>query len=148
MPYPRKPTALKKLEGTARKDRVLPNEPMPDRLVADAPRHLSKRAKRVWPDFVTLLNGMGVLTVADAYALEAVVECYAELADARAALRKRGSTTYEANGLWKSYPEVQIVADADRRLKAWLTEFGCTPAARTKVSASTEKDDKNPFEEL
>jgi P27 family predicted phage terminase small subunit len=91
----------------------------------------------------------GVLTVADGLALEALCETYADLVEAREALKERGATTYQsANGLIRPYPQVAHAADADRRLKTWLNEFGMTPAARAKVSAAADEGDENRFASL
>ena len=39
----------------------------------------------------------------------------------------------------RTRPEVAIRADADRRFRAYLVEFGLTPAARSKVKISDQK---------
>jgi len=33
----------------------------------------------------------------------------------------------------RTRPEVAVIADADRRFKSYLVEFGLSPAARSKV---------------
>lgn len=122
-------------------------EPAPMTAAPDAPAHLSERARQAWPKVVEILLGMGTLTVADGIALEALCECYADLVEARKSLRSRETTTYEGGTadapIYRSYPEVAQIADADRRLQSWLAKFGLTPADRSKVSAigSEEKDE-------
>jgi phage terminase small subunit len=37
-------------------------------------------------------------------------------------------------------PAYSALMDADRRLKAWLVEFGQTPAARSKVKSNGGED--------
>lgn len=111
------------------------------------PRHISARGKKLWPEIAALLDMMGVLTVGDSLALEGLVETYAELIETRLALKKRGSHTYEVNGMVRSYPEVAQISDLDRRLKSWLASFGCTPSDRSRVSATVERD-TNPFGDL
>jgi len=37
-------------------------------------------------------------------------------------------------------PAYSALMDADRRLKAWLVEFGQTPAARSKVKTNGAED--------
>jgi phage terminase small subunit len=43
-----------------------------------------------------------------------------------------------------------MLADADRRFKAWLVEFGLTPAARSKVHVQNPDEDEkqDPLQEF
>ena len=151
MANPRKPSHLKVVTGTSRPDRANPHEPTPHRTQPRPPRHLSADARKAWRQFADLLDDMGVLTVADAVALESLCECYAEIVRLRAALAARGADTYETmtttGGLKvQPYPEVAMIGDADRRLRAWLGLFGLTPADRARVSASGNRPaEANPF---
>lgn len=82
----RKPTALKVLEGTARKDRVRPDEPQPPALeLGDrAPAWIKgPRARRAWHDLAPLLREQGLLTVLDAPALGLLVEAFGDYLEAR-----------------------------------------------------------------
>ena len=47
----------------------------------------------------------------------------------------------------KGNPAVAMLADADRRFKGYLVEFGLTPAARSKVKVdgSEQKDELDEF---
>jgi P27 family predicted phage terminase small subunit len=126
---PRKPTTLKLLEGTYRPDRANALEPQPARLIPKPPRHLSPRARKAWPMLSEILDQqMGILTAADAIALEAVAENYAKLLEARATLRQHGSLTVESgSGMLRPHPAVAMAADADRRLRAWLNSVSRQP---------------------
>lgn len=152
MARPRTPTALKIVKGTAKKYRINKAEPKPSRGMPDCPDYLSDRAKEVWPLVSVLLDKMGVLTTADQYALIELCETYAELRTARATLKDRGAQSYETmtksgETIFRPYPEVTIIADADRRMRNWLASFGLTPADRSKVSAR-EKENENPWDEF
>ena len=152
MARPRKPTQLKIVAGTAQNCRLNPDEPKPERGAPLAPSHLSPKARMAWKYVAKVLDDMGVLTQADAMALEGACECYADLRNAREALKARGKPTYEAptdsGGLMiRAYPEVAMVSDADRRFKGWLAVLGMTPADRSRVSAGS-KGDGNPFADL
>lgn len=61
---PRKPTAVKKLQGTARKDRTPKREPKP-RTGVEAPAVLSKEARAEWDRLAPELERLGLLTIAD-----------------------------------------------------------------------------------
>lgn len=137
---PPKPTRLKVLEGTVRKDRANPNEPKPPAAPrrATAPPWLGKGARVWWNRIRPLLVQMQVMTGADPVALGLLCDALAEYMTARAVLQRKG-TTYETNGpagrLIRRRPEWDIARDAWRRAKTMLTEFGLTPAARSKVAA-------------
>ena len=153
MARPRTPTALKLVKGTAQPCRINKHEPKPLRAIPSPPAHLSDRAKTAWGAVGVLLDRMGVITEADGMVLEGLCEAYAELVDARAALRERGGTSYESTTekggtMYRSYPEVAQIADADRRFGFWLSKVGLTPADRSKVSAIAEKDNKDPWADL
>ena len=38
-----------------------------------------------------------------------------------------------------SHPAVAVMQDADRRIKAWVAEFGMTPSARSRVKPCEER---------
>ncbi len=150
MPCTRLPTELKQLRGTYRPDRANPKEPKPPKQEPPMPRHLSPIGKKARRQACDLLSGMGVLTQADAFTVEALAEAYADLLTARAALAARGGLTYETvtpTGavMVRPAPEVSMVADADKRLRAWLTACGLTPASRSTVNAAAADDELNEF---
>lgn len=149
---PRKPTHLHIVAGTARPGRINPSEPKPRRERPVAPEWLSDKAKTAWAIISVILDRMGVLTEADGPALEGLCEAYADLREAREALRARGEATYETeNGsggrMVRAYPEAALVSDADRRYAMWLTKFGLTPADRSRVSAALSED-RNEFADI
>lgn len=150
MARPRKPTHLKLVQGNPGK-RALPDaEPQPAPATGEPPPGLSPAALAAWDRLFALLGPMGVITEADADALVRLCECYAEIQAAseslaRPMLDKAGEeiaaagsltyVTYSANGaMLRSRPEVAVRADAERRFQHWLSAFGLTPAARSKVS--------------
>jgi P27 family predicted phage terminase small subunit len=89
---------------------------------------------------------MGVLTEADGVALEMLCETYADFLAARAELKAIGSEYYQtstASGdvMHRIHPAVAQRNDADRRIRAWLAEFGMTPSARARVKADAEAEE-------
>jgi P27 family predicted phage terminase small subunit len=151
MPTPRMPTALKQTKGTARADRINPNEPRPARALLKPPPHLGKAARAAWLAVAPVLDRMGVLTEADEWAMEAMCECHAELAALRATLAARGGRTYEVTTreggtVRRAYPEAAQLADAERRFLEYLRRFGLTPADRTRVSAAPPADAPSPWD--
>jgi P27 family predicted phage terminase small subunit len=141
MARPRKPTALKLVTGTFRKDRNNAAEPQPKRAIPRCPSHLSDGAKLQWRHFARLLSGMGVLTAADGPALAALAETADDLAVARRALAAHGGAlTYATETGFRVYPEVRLISDANKRLASWLARFGMTPADRARVSVVEGKE--------
>lgn len=134
MAQPRKPTELKRLQGTSRKCRENPAEPTPITGRPEMPQNLTPRARALWPGLCEILEGMRVLTLADRPALHGLAEAYADMIESRDRCK---------NG----EPGHSRYSDADRRFLAYLRVFGLTPADRSKVSAITEPK-KNKFAEL
>ena len=136
----RKPTALKVVQGTNRKDRANPAEPMPAILDprTPAPAWLSPRAQEAWTDLLPLLHSMRIATSVDPAAFAMLCDALGEYVDARTVVIAEGAT-YWTRGkveMLRVRPEVTIASEAGRRAKMMLTEFGLTPASRSKVSAA------------
>lgn len=163
-----KPTHLKLVQGNPGKRAINRSEPKPRRVLPSPPAHLRARAKVAWGYVSAQLDNMGVLTEADALALERLCECYADLLDAQASLdkavivpnadgdpfvlAKAGESTYATRGkegwMLRTRPEVAQIADADRRFKSYLVEFGLTPAARSKVKGDGSSKEADPAAEF
>ena len=90
------PTQLKLVRGNPGKRPIrAAGEPKPGHTLPEAPVHLSARAKAAWGQIAPILSRMGVLTEADAVALELLCEAYADYSEARDELRAFGSNYYE-----------------------------------------------------
>ena len=146
---PAKPTALKMIQGTYRKDRAK-NEPQFSAVRKSIPATISPGARLYWKELAGLLEGARVLTDGDRRVLELACEALAQHRAATVALTSFG-LTYTTEGdsgpMIKARPEVGIADAAARRAFRILADFGLTPAARTKVAVppSTEP---NPFDEF
>jgi len=134
-----KPTDIKRAEGNPGKRALNDAEPKYQRASLEPPPHLSGQARAVWVRFAGLLDRAGVLTEADASALEQLCAAHVEVASLRADLEENGrfQTVRTGSGdvMERVRPAYTALMDADRRLRAWLVEFGLTPAARAKVKA-------------
>lgn len=155
-----KPTHLKVVSGNPGKRAINKREPKPKRVIPACPAHLSDASKVAWGRLCVLLDRMGVLTEADVLALERLCDCYAEILECRELITRDGRTyssvsTGKKEGdepqmLVKANPAVAMLADADRRFKGYLVEFGLTPAARTKIEVKGGDGDgeKDPLQEF
>lgn len=144
---PPKPAALKKLQGNPGKRKIVPDAAPPMKGAADAdelarsvaalpvpppPKHLAKIAAEEWRRLAKLMVSQGTLRELDRAAFEVRCQTYERLVIAQRALRK--GLTYQAdNGRWLKKPEVSIVENCEKAIKAFDTEFGLTPAARARV---------------
>ena len=148
-----KPTHLKVVSGNPGKRAINKREPKPKREIPSCPAYLSDVGKVAWGRLGVLLDRMGVLTEADGPALERLCDCYAEILECRQLIKEQGRTYSSIRGigdenspieqvLMKANPAVAMLADADRRFKSYLVEFGLTPAARSKVHAAPDDNNK------
>jgi len=153
VPNPRTPSHLKVVRGTERKDRANPAEPSltvaPANVRPPAWLELSPLARRAWHDLAPLLRRMGVLTNADRVALSLLCDALASYVTAKEIATTEGSTyetTSETGTLIRAHPVVAMGAEASRFAKTMLSEFGLTPAARSKVSR-VGSDQKDPTQQ-
>ncbi len=148
-----KPTVLKLVEGNPGKRAINKREPKPRREVPSCPAHLGDSGKVAWGRLSVLLDRMGVLTEADGAALERLCDCYTDILECRKLIETDGrtykTTTPQGETLIKANPAVAQLRAADSQFKSYLVEFGLTPAARSKVHASTDDDqEEDPLAEF
>ena len=151
MPYPKKPTKLKLIQGTLQKSKLVESEPMPNRKIPDPPGHLNDIAKEEHERMSEVLYNLGLLTEIDGTALAAYCEAYSVWVEACTVRNELGAdwmTETTVNGNTIQRPIVGIINQARKAMKDFLVEFGMTPASRSKVSAKKSEDKKNPFSKL
>lgn len=147
MGRPPKPTSLKKLAGTDRKDRVKAGEPRPRKAntTPPVPAHLSAGAKKEWRRVARELHQLGLLTSIDRTALAAYCETFVTWVEATAKCREMGLIVKSPNGFPIQNPYLSVAAQAEKRMRGWLSEFGMTPSARTRISVDA-KEEADPYE--
>ena len=137
-----KPTQLKLVGGNAGKRPINTREPKPRRVIPSPPAHLSPDALVAWGKASIILDRMGVLTEADVIGLERICETYVEVVELGADIAKKGRTqrvkTKAGGYMERQRPQVAMLSDADKRLRAWIVEFGQTPSARSRVHAEDD----------
>ena len=103
------------------------------------PQHLGSQGKYWFRRMAEELNAEGIISQLDARALELLVEAYTEYRHHCDTLEVEGYTyrteTQSGDVLIKAHPAAIMKADAWKRLRAMLGEFGMTPASRSKVNA-------------
>jgi phage terminase small subunit len=133
MARPRKPTAVLELQGSFKKNpqrrKGRENEPKPDGPLGDPPAWLSSAEKNTWRDLQAQL-AKGVAGNSDAAA-------FATLCRLFTALKKDGIGGRA--GLTSSMLSV---------MNGLFTQFGMTPASRSKISVPNTQEEDNPFAQL
>lgn len=146
MARPNRPTALKVIEGNRGKRPLNDKEPKPPNGVPDKPLHLSTYAVEMWEHITPILMKMGVLTIADGAALESLCEAYSDARTARDYIAIHGryfrvKLPRGGGHARRTHPAVADLADADRRFRGWLSEFGLTPSTRSKIVVDPSSGD-------
>jgi len=140
-----KPTALRLIEGNRGHQKLNKNEPKPTPIRPTRPEWMLPEAKREWVRIVPELERMGLLTIVDRGALTAYCQAYARAVQAEAVLTKKGMTFETPNGYIQQRPEVSIALKEWHAVRAFASEFGLTPAARTRIQVpKSESEDDWP----
>ena len=148
---PKTTTHLRLVKGNPSKRAINKNEPKPPSGVPPIPKHFDKRGKYWFKRMGEELDAVGVMSTLDAKALELLVEAYTEYRHHCEVLDEEGYTyqTGSATGekIVKAHPAAAMKADAWKRIRAMLSEFGMTPASRSKVEIKAPAGE-DPFAEF
>ena len=140
----RKPDTLKVVAGTAQKCRMNPNTPNVSGGIPVAPDELTDRAAEIFNRLSSILAGMGIGTPDDVDGLSILAQRLDQIETLNTMIEDGGYTYSTEGGLVKANPAVAMRDVAMRHAQSLLSEFGLTPAARSKVSARIAPDE-NPF---
>lgn len=154
-----KPTALKKAQGNPGKRPLNELEPTPEIVSSGVPGYLSKPAQRWWEMLAPMLLRLKVLTEVDQLGLALLCEQAAQADEATRMIRKSGimvkKQLYDRAGkkigtVPVINPAFKIQVEATKQLKGFLTEFGITPASRSKVTKMVQPQElkRDPLGEL
>ncbi len=152
MPNPRKPTRLKQLSGTYRKDRDQPVQNAGERLIepSEPPESLSDGGRVEWLTLMPVLVDMGVITLADLRTLALLCETLATVTELENTIQREGFTIAAATGGHKAHPALKALETTRNAAHRMLGDYGLHPKARNYVEKApgpaTEID--NPFDHL
>jgi P27 family predicted phage terminase small subunit len=151
----RLPTAIKKLRGNPGGRKLNEKEPKPEMKAPAMPPNLPDLAINEWNSIVPVLLRLGVLTELDGKALAAYCFSYARWQEAEKIVRERGMLIEEPivsretgeilSSKFKKNPMISVSSDALKMMKAYLAEFGLTPATRSKLKIEPPGEE-DPFE--
>jgi len=151
---PKKPTALRAIEGNRSKRPLPENEPKPAPVVdvPEPPSWLNRYAKREWRERAPELVKVGLLTKADVASFTMLCQAYGKWEEHERYIKKHGDTFTYTNKAGAENeverPQVKLAHKAYERYKALCTEFGVTPASRTRIEVKPEEKESDPMEAL
>ena len=146
---PRKPTAVKKLQGTLQKCRTNPLEPQPQFDLKDftePPEYLTESAKDIWT-FALQQAPEGMLSSLDYSIFSEWVILYDQFIKLSEGLKSQGTFVRDADGNQTVNGIINSITKTATILRGIENELGFTPASRSKVSSfKTSSEKKNKFE--
>lgn len=136
------PDAIKEAQGTLKKSRVNNSQAVFDvpEEFPKAPSTMNLYGKRLWRELGPQLKEAGLYSDGDYNALELLCMAYGDMVAARKALMKSGNIVLTDKGTVYQHPNVGIANTSWKQVKDMLTQFGLTPAERTRVKALSPKD--------
>jgi P27 family predicted phage terminase small subunit len=132
-----KPTRLKVLTGNPGKRPLNEAEPRPEPVVPDCPPELGEVARREWNRLATELGPLRIITNLDRGALASYCGAYALWAESMEAIQKYGSMIKSPSGFPVQSPYLAIANRQTEIMMRIASEFGFTPASRSRISTST-----------
>lgn len=139
---------MKVLRGNPGKRRLNEGEPQPSAELPTRPEWLMPEGKREWTRVARELQSLGLLTKVDRAALASYCQWWAVFVAAQNVLKDPMRWTFTtANGYTQQVPEVGIAKMASSQVRAFLIEFGLTPASRSRLHVEGPKE-KDPFAEF
>lgn len=145
-----KPTRIKLLTGNPGRRPFNPDEPKSEVSVPECPVELGPVARKEWDRMTGELGPLRILTNLDRAALAAYCGAYAMWAEATEAIQKYGSMVKSPSGYPVQSPYVSIANRQTEIMMRIASEFGLTPASRSRISAPqpSERDlFSPPFQE-
>lgn len=159
-----KPTSLKLIEGNPGKRKLPENEPKPKPIAPDCPSWINADGKRMWKKLAPELERMGLLTIVDGEAFAAACHNYGLWLECERYFKKKvkDTETGESHTIGRTYlytnkndseneierPQVKIGQRALADFRSFCSEFGLTPASRTRIEVKPPGEALDPMEQL
>lgn len=150
-----KPTSIKKLHGTARKDRILGDEFTPKSL-SEIPLpptdqyNFDDTSIQLYYRLAMTLHQNNILTPVDIELLLVYVNEMQIYREQWEAIKTEGQIIIDDKGNSKMNPRIRIANMMAKNIAKIASEFGFTPSSRTRIGTGQPKgDDSNdPFKDL
>lgn len=137
---PPKPTKLKLLAGNPGKRPLNAHEPDPAVEVPEIPAHLTAAARQEWQRVAGELEALGLLTRIDRASLAGYCQAWARWIEAEEQLAKFGLIVKAPSGYPMPSPFLAIANKALEQINRFSSEFGMTPASRTRIQTTPPAD--------
>lgn len=149
-----KPTNLKLLNGNPGKRPLPENEPKPRPVVEmpKPPTWMNTNGKKMWKRLAPELERLGLITVIDIESFTAACQSYGTWVECERYLKKHGHTYEYINKFGAvnevERPEVKIGRKALDHFRSFMSEFGLSPASRTRIQVSAPENEDDLMEGL
>lgn len=143
-----KPTRLRLLTGNPSKRPINDAEPQPKAVAPDPPAFLKREALAEWRRLAPELERLGLLTIVDGAALAAYCQAYQRWIQAEKMINRKGMVVETQNGYAQAHPAVAVAQKSMQLLRAFASEFGLTPASRSRISVSKKAEAEDPMKGL
>jgi P27 family predicted phage terminase small subunit len=148
---PRKPTAVKKLQGTLQKCRTNPAEPTPqnDLKAMTPPEYLTDSAKEIWA-FALSQAPEGMLSTLDFGIFSEWAVVYDQFLTISESIKKGGTLRRETDGELVPSPLLSKLHSTITLLRGLQSDLGFTPSSRSRVVSFGKATEKtgNKFADL
>ena len=118
---------------------VNPSEPKPKIEIPLVPEHLTELAKAEWNRIAPVLARLGLLSGLDRAALAAYCTVCGRWVEAEEALKKTGPVVKSPSGYPMISPYLVVANRALEQIRAFMTEFGLSPASRSRIFVNTDE---------
>lgn len=145
-----KPTSLKKLSGNPGKRPLNKNEahfPIPGRML-NPPNYLDEGARSVWTDLGKLLLNAGLFTVVDKYVFGTFCAAWSRWVKAELRRTDEGDVLTNSHGNRYANPWVSVSNQEWGKMQKMWSEFGLTPAERSRLKVAIQEDEPSLAETL
>ena len=139
MGNPKLPTNIKQLKGTLQKCRQPKNEPHPDPKIPTPPKFMSDEAKKEWNRISVELYKMGLLSEMDRASLALYCQSWGRILQYEQKVREEIDQD-------EIYKLLRVLAREYDSARKFLTEFGMSPASRSKISVKKKSGKTNLFD--
>lgn len=141
---PRKPSVIKKAQGTWRARQSPKNEPQPEIKLPAPPACLDGIGKAEWRRAGKILEKHGLVSHMDRSAFVGYCAAWSAVVHAERALKADGyfveHTNNDGHTNLVKHPAVQVKFEALRTMERFLTHFGMSPSTRGKVEGKPPED--------
>lgn len=139
-----KPTKLKIVAGNPGGRKLNMNEPQVSG-TPECPKGLTAAARKEWARVVDYLAKNGIVGSVDSVGLAAYCQSYSRWLQAEKMIDKEGIVIDGPQGL-KKHPAVTVANEASKLMRSFASEYGLTPASRSRINAKPEESVKDEAE--